>query len=115
MTKQLTLINGSTKSRAGHAWQLDAHTRQLGRTGVAKARADDLQRLLRAHRIRADDQLWTNAVLLRPPPYPFGRLAAPGREWSLAVAKRRVVPGRLRVTKQVEALHPITIRAALVP
>lgn len=39
MTKQLTLISGSTKGRARHVWQLDTHTRELGRVGLAKARA----------------------------------------------------------------------------
>ena len=89
-----SISSGSARTRASSVSALAAYRVTSTHTvGIAKPRADDLQRLLRAHRIRADDQLWTNAVLLRPPPYPFGRLAAPGREWSLAVAKRRVVPG----------------------
>jgi hypothetical protein len=65
MTKQLTLINGSTKRRAGHAWQLDAHTRELGRTGVAKARAA----LQAGRQGRAEP----------PPPEPRGRTPASQR------------------------------------
>ncbi|HET6835078.1 MAG TPA: hypothetical protein VFH30_14480 [Acidimicrobiales bacterium] len=38
MTKQLSLITGSHRSRP-HAWRLDEQTREVGRKGLVDARA----------------------------------------------------------------------------
>ena len=68
--------------------------------------------LPRAHSRRAEDELGADLVLIRPASDPFRRLAPPRRERAVAVAKGRIVPGRFRVTKQVEPLHAATIITA---
>src|SRR4029453_12947707 len=78
--------------------------------GFAETGQHPLERLLGTDGGRADDELRADSVLLRPAPHAFRRLAPSGCERPVAVTESRIVPSRLRVTEQVEALHTTTIR-----